>query len=215
MTTSAYIARTLIRERLKGFERFGLVVSATTYSNLAKCRSVKSVRQIEAQETKRFWSLYFDSLNVEISRRENHPVTAALDAVSFFMHGICLRWILAHRFSPAHGYLHEPTRYTALVYDVIEPYRYIIETAVKNTWLDSGETKLVEKSINNAKELLEGLVYCHETRQEVKRKSLLHGVVLALRSYLLNETTRFVIPTEGKRIGGRPLKLAFRMPGPK
>jgi hypothetical protein len=59
------------------------------------------------------------------------------------------------------------------------------------------------------------LVYCHETRQEVKRKALLHGVVLALRSYLLNETTRFVIPTEGKRIGGRPLKLAYRMPGPK
>ena len=214
-STSAYIARTLIRERFHGFERFGLAVAESTFAELAKLRSVKLIRQLEAQETKRFWARYFGELGIDISRRDNHPVIVALDAGSFFMHGIGLRWLLAHKFSPAHGYLHEPTRYTSLVYDVLEPYRYLIEMAVMNAWKDSGEESLTARTIENIKVLLDEAVYCHETRQTVRRKSLLHGVVLALRSYLIGDTKRFVVPTEGERIGGRPLKLAFSMPGPK
>lgn len=60
---------------------------------------------------------------------------------------------------------------------------------------------------------LQEIVYVPQTRQEIKRKNLLHGIVLSLRSYLLGETKRFVVPTEGTKNGGRPMKLSFRLPG--
>ena len=61
--------------------------------------------------------------------------------------------------------------------------------------------------------MLEETVYVPATRQVVRRKNLLHGNVLALRAYLAGDMRRFIVPAEGERSGGRPLKVSFRLPG--
>ncbi|MDY6394762.1 MAG: CRISPR-associated endonuclease Cas1, partial [Bacteroidales bacterium] len=141
---------------------------------------------------------------------------AALDAGSKFIYGILLRWILFHKLSPCHAYLHEPTDYPSLVYDLIEPYRYMIEQAVFSCYIADNkvdEKTLVAKSLEMLKSILDETIYVPASRQYVKRKNLLHGIVLALRSYLLGESKRFVIPVEGDKKGGRPPKIAYRLPG--
>lgn len=72
---------------------------------------------------------------------------------------------------------------------------------------------LTGKSISYLKETLEEPAYVPATRQTVRKKNLLHGVVLALRSYLVGDMKRLVIPVEGKKAGGRPIKVSFNMPG--
>ena len=149
-------------------------------------------------------------------RRTDNPLSAALDAGSKFIYGILLRWILFHKLSPCHAYLHEPTDYPSLVYDLIEPYRYMIEDAVAISYMSDkniDEKKLVAKSLEELKRILNEVVYVPASRQMVRRKNLLHGIVLALRAYLLGETKRFVIPVEGKKKGGRPPKISYRLPG--
>lgn len=210
-----YIARLLIRERFNKMET-SFKVSDRTFYQLGKTRNVKSIRSIEANTTKIYWENWFHLLGVKGTRRGSSPISAALDAGSKFLYGVILRWILFHRLSPCHGFLHEPTDYPSLVYDLIEPYRYIIEDAVfiSSKYIDINDSKkLTAESLENIKRLLEETVYVPATRQYVRRKNLLHGIVLALRSYLLNESKRFIIPTEGEKMGGRPPKIAYRLPG--
>ena len=129
-----------------------------------------------------------------------------------------LRWVLFHKLSPHHGFLHEPTSYSALIYDLIEPYRYIIEDIVAEETIITPESSLKSLTaftFTKIKEKFEQVVYVPQTHQEVRLKNLLHGIVLSLRSYLNGETKRFVIPTEGVKKGGRPLKLSFKLPGSK
>ena len=144
-------------------------------------------------------------------------LNAALNAGSFFLYGVILRWLLFHKFSPSHGYLHEPTSYPSLCYDLIEPYRHIIEESVSETFkiVTTSQKESTSIALQYIKSKLEQEVYVPTTRQTVSRKNLLHGVVLALRSYLLSESKRFVIPTEGKKAGGRPPKVAYLLPGKK
>ncbi|HJL54016.1 MAG TPA: hypothetical protein QF695_15475, partial [Arenicellales bacterium] len=105
--------------------------------------------------------------------------------------------------------------YPSLCYDLIEPFRYIIEESVAS----AAETSSLSGKENTAialqfiKSSLEQEVYVPVTRQVVSRKNLLHGVVLALRAYLLSETKRFVIPIEGEKKGGRPPKVSYILPG--
>ena len=56
-------------------------------------------------------------------------------------------------------------------------------------------------------------VFVPSHRTTVRRKNLLHGVVLALRSWLIGESSRFVVPVEGAPIGGRRPKQGYRLPG--
>lgn len=99
----------------------------------------------------------------------------------------------------------------------MEPYRYIIEECAAAAYASvddkESEKKLVSATLNTLKEALDVVVYVPETRQYVRRKNLLHGVVLALRAYLLDESVRLVIPTEGAKKGGRPPKVGYRLPG--
>ena len=213
----AYVAKTLIRPRLQRFEKT-IPIADTVYKNLSKSTSISQVRQIEANTTARYWKEWFDRLGVDEKRRSDGPVAAALDAGSKFIYGITLRWILFHKLSPCHGFLHEPTSYPALVYDLMEPYRYLIEDSVSEVWQDLNDKniddkKLVAATFSQLKKKLEEIVYVPATRQYVRRKNLLHGAVLALRAYLLNETMRLVLPTEGRKNGGRPVKIGYRLPG--
>ena len=217
MIRRCYVARTLIRERIRNMESV-INVSATSYKKLSACRDLQQIRSIESTITQRYWNAYYQSLDIsDLTRREKgHPVNAALDAGSFFLFGILLRWLLFHKFSPYHAYLHEPTSYPSLCYDLMEPYRVFIEQAVHEAYLEVGEEKLdrlTGVSLGKLKLALSKVVYVPASRQSIARKNLLHGVVLALRGYLLGEMRRIVIPVEGEKKGGRPPKLSYRIPG--
>lgn len=208
-----YIARTLIRARMNSMSWL-IRSSATNLKKLAAANSVERVRALEAQETKRYWSAYFDRLGVDVARRDTGPFNSALNAGSMFLFGVILRWVLFHKLSPSHGYLHQPSSYPSLAYDLMEPYRYLIEMAVAESWEEWDDPdKLVAASISRLKAQLDESVYVPATRQTVRRKNLLHGVVLALRSYLLGEVPRLVLPIEGARKGGRPPKAGYKLPG--
>ena len=216
MLSSAYVARTLIRERLHGFAGT-VAISATEFKKLSATRTVDAVRSIEATQTLRYWRAYFAALGFpELSRRDSeHPINDALNAGSFFLHGILLRWVLFHKLSPSHGFLHRPTDYLSLVFDLIEPYRIWVENSVAEAVLDGVSEKqaLIAESIRRLKERLEEPVYVPATRQTARRKSLLHGSVLSLRAWLLNKQTRLVLPVEGSKKGGRPPSVAYTIPG--
>ncbi len=213
-----YIARTLIRERMRGFQNT-INISQSDFNKLSSARSIEAIRCIEARTTKRYWASYYKEIGFSgLARRDSkHPVNTALDATSYFMYGVILRWILFHKLSPCHGYLHEPTTYSSLCYDLIEPYRYILEHAtskvIQNLDGDFTDKNITGASIAQLKDDLDEIVYVPSSRMKVARKNLLHGIILALRSYLLNETSRFVIPKEGVKSGGRPMKLSYRLPG--
>jgi CRISPR/Cas system-associated endonuclease Cas1 len=117
--------------------------------------------------------------------------------------------------SPQHGFLHRPTDYPSLVYDLIEPYRYISEEAVAQAIQQSGveDKNLTISSLNLIKQMMEETVYVPATRQKVRRKNLLHGAVLAMRAWLLGDMARLVIPEEGVSKGGRPPKVSYTLPG--
>ena len=212
-----YVARTLIHARLKTLENL-IPISNTDYKKLSVARSLEVVRSIEARTTKRYWKYYYETLGFPgTTRRDNsHKINQALDAGSFFLFGIILRWVLFHKMSPCHAFMHEPTTYPSLCYDLMEPYRYLIEESVALTVKDvnmSDDYPITAQSLNHLKVRLEHAVYVPMTRQVVSEKNLLHGVVLALRAYLLGDSKRFHIPVAGKKKGGRPPIVGYALPG--
>ena len=211
-----YIARTLVRERFRSVEG-ALKVAASNYRRLAKARSLMRVRIWEAEHARRYWTYYFARLgHADVSRRSKGPLPSALDAGSMFLSGVILRWLLVHRLSPSHGFLHEGTDYMGLIYDLMEPARYMIEEAMAQActagFADAPD-ELTKNTLSQLKRSLEKVVYVPATRQFVRRKNLLHGSVLALRAYLAGDMRRFVVPAEGERKGGRPPKVSYRLPG--
>ena len=149
-----------------------------------------------------------------ISRRDNErPVNQALNACSVFMAGIFLRWALLHRLAPTHGFLHEPSSYIALIYDLMEPVRWWMEAAVFEAVSQAtDEKKYTPYALENLKKMMDVVVYVPVTRQTVRRKSVAHGLVLALRAYLMGDMRRLVLPAEGKQEAGRPMKISYRLP---
>lgn len=210
---SAYIARTLIAERFRSM-RWLMPVPDSTLKDLRQRRDQDAIRNLEAQITRRYWDAYFDRLGVDASRRESGPWKAALDAGSMFLYGVMLRWILFHKLSPAHGFLHLPTSYPSLAHDLMEPYRYLIEQAAGAVFAKTqDEAKLTAGTLARLKTVLDEPVYVPATRQTVRRKNLLHGGVLALRAYLVGDSMRLVLPVEGVRAGGRPPRTGYALPG--
>lgn len=214
-TKCATVARTLVRCRFRSLEP-SFCIPSFVYSKLNKLRSVDDIRNFEAYWSREYWGHWFASVGLpEQTRRSPSPATAALDACSFFLSGIILRWILLHKMSPHHGFLHRPTAYPSLVYDLIEPYRYLIEDAVAKAIQNRGpqDPKLTSCALSVIKDDLKDTVYVPATRQWVRRKNLLHGVVLSLRAWLCGDMKRLVIPMEGAPKGGRPLKVSYKLPG--
>ncbi len=209
-----YIAKVLAQCRFNSMKEY-FEPMESTYKRLRLCRSIDEVRNIEAQVTARYWEQYYASLKLDCARREKTPLNMALDAGSYFLYGIILRWVLFHKLSPSHGYLHERTEYPSLIYDLIEPYRYFFENACHKAFerVGNNEDRLTALSLSYLKEDLEQTVYVPATRQYVRRKNLLHGAVLALRAYLLGEVPRLVLPVEGDKKGGRPPNVGYRLPG--
>lgn len=214
-----HVARTLVRLRIQSFE-WRRAIPHSLSEKLKGMRAVAAIRAIEAAESARYWSAYFEALGLHGEHRiDRGAVQAALNVCSVFMAGIVLRWLLFHRLSPSHGFLHEPTGYPALVYDLIEPYRVWMERAVfesvdacrKEGGLD--EVRLIRFAIENLKDQLETFVCVPALHVEARRKNLLHGIVLALRAYLSGNARRFYPPMEGRQRAGRPIESGYALPG--
>ena len=75
------------------------------------------------------------------------------------------------------------------------------------------EKKYTPYALENLKKMMDVVVYVPVTRQTVRRKSVAHGLVLALRAYLMGDMRRLVLPAEGKQEAGRPMKISYRLPG--
>lgn len=210
--TQQHIARSLLRAK---FHSSNWLIQKQPEIPLHA--SVTELRSIEAIHAAHYWRRFYAALGKpDYSRRSDNPYSHSLDAGSKFLSGIVLRWISYHHLSPYHGYLHEPTSYPALVYDLLEPYRPIFDAEVLRAWKASGaqdSKRLLPITIATIKESLNRKVYVPLTRQIVTRQELLHGSVLSLKFYLLGKQKRLLIPLEGKPNGGRPPKVEFLLYG--
>lgn len=184
---------------------------------IGKARSAKSLavlRGIEAEASARYWSSFFSALNVpDLGRRDENPIATSIDAAMMLVRGVLLRWTIHHRMSPAHGFLHEPTSYDSLVFDLIEPYRAIVERAVFEAAVVAGGEVTPAMAVAATKAALASPVYVPATQQTVAAKHLLHGAVLAMRAYLSGDMLRLTLPIPGDRKPGRPFQTTYRLPG--
>lgn len=210
----AYVARTLVAARLRSF-RYLMPLPSAAFKKLRATRSLSAIRAVEADLTKVYWGRYYETINLPgLARREEHPVNAALDAGSFFLFGVLLRWVLFHRLSPAHAFLHEDSAYEGLAFDLMEPYRVVFEQSVAEAWSEDPNPKtLTQRSLALLKARLGERVAVEAICGSATRKSLLHGAVLALRSYLIGDMARLVLPIEGQKRKGRPPRLSYSVPG--
>ena len=178
-------------------------------------KTINHLRNIEAHVAKRYWSEYFRLLGIPgHGRRTESEVKKMLDHASKFVSSIMLRWITYHHLSPYHGFLHTQTDYPALVYDLFEPYRPIVDRVIWNYVHTTGiEKATVAGSVVALKDWLDSKTYTDLTRQIVTHHELLHGAVLSMRAYLLGETNKLLLPLPGKPNGGRPKKAGFRLYG--
>ena len=214
-TKNNYITKELVAARCRSMNNLGFVVAN---SSILAMRSMneKSIRSSEAIISKRYWGWFYEKLSIDSSRRSKHPINSALDAGSKFLYGIILRWVLYHKFSPSHGFLHITSDFPSLVYDLMEPYRYIFELAVMQSYKpEYDDKKMVQVTLSTLKAILEEEIYCPTVKKYIRRKNLCHGIVLSLRSYVLKDMKKFVIPIEGQKNVGRPLKIAYHIPGGK
>ena len=197
--------------------------------------TVAELRNIEAQHAKKYWRSYMKKLepitgHPEWTRRaprplpgetidpavhKKNPVGEALDAVSKFVSGVLLRWITYHHLSPHHGFLHQPTDYPSLVYDLMEPYRGLVERNLLVHWMSekTATDELINSGISATKIWFDEQSYVPLTRQIVTNQELLHGVVLSLKFYLLGRQRKFHVPFPGPPKGGRPPKVDFLLYG--
>ena len=207
-----HIARQLLKAKFSNMQWLDI-----PQPQLPQDKDLDELRNIEAVHAAKYWRRYFQLLDKKHGRRGKEPYSMALDAVSKFISGILLRWVQYHHLSPYHGFLHQPTTYPSLIYDLMEPYRGMIERRLLQEWLKTGsiqdKNRLMATTIAATKDLLDEKVYIPLTRQIVTRHELLHGIVLSLRFYLLGRQKTFMIPIEGKPNGGRPRKVSFRLYG--
>lgn len=209
---SYYIAKCLLKAKLKSQSW----LYQHDLHNLNKVQAegfnIKALRTLEAASAKHYWSKYYGSIDLDITRAADHPINTALNAGYFFLSSSIMRWLHLHGFSLFHGYLHESTSYDALVWDLIEPLRYIVDKSAHSIFHNNGSITVGEL-INAIKHSLESeLVWVQATHQFSYRKNLVPGIVLALKSYLLG-ARHFVVPVASKRLGGRPAKTNWQLPG--
>ncbi|MDR0887241.1 MAG: CRISPR-associated endonuclease Cas1 [Candidatus Nomurabacteria bacterium] len=206
--TSTHIARQLLIAKMHSMSY--LIPSA----KVPQFANIKTLRNIEATHAHKYWRAYFTKLNhPEWIRRDKNPASEALDGASKFISGIILRWITYHHLSPYHGFLHEPTDYPSLVYDLMEPTRGIFESILLQVFINTNQKDWLVNSISELKMALDEQIYTSLTRQIVTRQELLHGTVLSLKYYLLGRQRKFLIPLPGSPNGGRPPKVEFLLYG--
>lgn len=211
----AHIARKLLKAKFAGMNW----LAPEPFDFNAKLKTPEAMRSVEARHGRLYWDKYYAALGLYgFSRRGTpHTLKSVLDAVSKLIAGIILRYIIYHRISPYHAFLHTPTDYPSLVYDLMEPYRGYIEKIVFDAFA-TREKELTDKDmlglcISLVEDFLDTQVYCGATRQLVTFQELLHGNILALRAYLRGESKQFIVPIPSKPNGGRPVRAGYRLYG--
>lgn len=216
MKARTYVARTLISKQWESRQWLSPTYCGPN-AKLAACRDVEQVMRVEAAASKEYWELFFRKLDTDVlGRRMPDSISAALDAGSHFLAGVMLRWILTHGLSPSHAYLHRSTSYPSLVYDLLEPVRWVIEKSVFDAYKAVGddENQLTARSIGNIKQMLDEPINVEPTRQIVYRRMLIHGQVIALRQYLVRPIGKYVPPVEApKKTAGRKKNIGYTLPG--
>lgn len=211
----AHVARKLLKAKFAGMSW----LAPEPFDFTAKIKTTDAMRSIEARHARLYWSKYYAALGLKgyYRRGAAHTLKSVLDAVSKLIAGVILRYIIYHRISPYHAFLHIPTDYPSLIYDLMEPYRGYIEKVVFDIFAEcekeTDDKKMLGLCISAVEDFLDSQVYCVATRQLVTFQELLHGNILALRSYLLGESKQFIVPIPGKPNGGRPLKTGYRLYG--
>ncbi len=211
-----HIAKKILQAKFKSME--WLVPYPIAFNR--KKYSIKEMTILEAHHAKEYWQRFYEKLNCQEHgrRSKNNTITTTLDTVSKLISGVTLRYIIYHNMSPYHGFIHIPNDYPALVYDLMEPYRGYIEKIVFNTIIeakqeDCDEKEFLPRCIVAVEEFLNSQVYTTSTRQVVTFQELIHGSVLALRSYLQGNCRQMVVPIPGKPNGGRPIKTGYKLYG--
>lgn len=211
--TSSHIARQLLVAKMRSMSWLVEPVELPQFAD------VSALRVVEARHAATYWKLWMGHLGrPEWTRRgTKNPASASLDSVSKFVSGVTLRWITYHHLSPYHGFLHTPTDYPALVYDLMEPYRGLIERELLVTWVrdQTPEEHLTASGIEVVKAWLRTPTYVPLTRQIAANQELLHGAVISLKRYLLGPQRKFHVPLPGPVKGGRPPKVDFLLYGTK
>lgn len=204
---SLFVARTLVVAKHESQAWLRSTGYRTGVAEARKAKTLAALRIVEAAQARR----YFRSLFPDSSRRDSVE-GECLDAAVLLLRGVIRRWILAHHLSPHHGFLHEPTTYESLVFDLVEPYRAWAEQSVHAC--AASRKKLTPKNvIEDLKLRLDEVVFCVPTRQWVRRMAFLQGAVLALRAYLTGDMLRLILPFEGEPGSGRPYKTSYRLAG--
>lgn len=210
-----HIARILLTAKFRSMR--WLVKEPKKFKRTA---SIAEMRVQESMHSKKYWYRYYYKLGYPQHTRRRNPnvIKSALDATYKFAVGIMIRWIVYHQISPYHAFLHTPTEYPSLPYDLIEPYRgyidkWVFDAITRAKKEKADENLFVSCAIYHLKEMLDVHVYTSPTRQIVTFHELFHGSVLALRAYLLKESHRFIIPVPSKPNGGRPVKAGYRLYG--
>lgn len=207
------IAKALVTARVR---QMGWLISSADdeLARIRQCDDIASVRVIEAEYARIYWRKYFQALDLNGERRDDNPVAQALDALSSFTAPLLMRGIVQHGLSPNHGYLHEPSDYEALVYDLMEPVRHWTEQAVFEQYRKHGEQGLTANAIKAYQAMLDARVEVPSLQVAAKRKHVLYSMVLALRDYLLGGVNHVHLPLDSlERSRGRPVKVNYRIPG--
>jgi len=216
----AYIAKKLLSAKFKSMQW----LIEQKQDPLYRITDIDLMLQKEAFHARCYWKKYYQLLNLKEQQRrspaKDNFTKQCLDAVSKFTSSIILRWILYHNLNPYYGFLHKPTDYPSLVYDLIEPYRGYFDKVVFNSLEEikkkneeTDQVKIIGYTIEQVKDFLDSEVYVEATRQIATFQELLHGIVLALRTYLLKETKRFVVPLPSSPKKGRPIKSGYLLYG--
>lgn len=202
---AAHVARSLVKARLSYMQAAFPRLSGFA-AQLAEAKTVGQVRAVEARLVSAYWKQWYAALGLRMTRRSRSPVNSALDAGSHFIAGILMRWIVFHRLSPHHAFLHETTGYPALVYDLMEPYRYLIEESAAAAWKELArdvrdeDPRLATVLSRRAIDILM-LRLDEEAGSEhgmpAAHKQLLRGAVVSLARYCRGETRTFRIPLPG------------------
>jgi len=209
---STHVAKKILDAKFKSME---WLVNTPLHWKLCGFNQ-KEMVNIEALHAQRYWKIYYRELGFEgHSRRGDNELSTALDAVSKFYSSIILRWILYHKLSPYHGFIHIPRSYPALVYDLMEPYRGYIEKAIfdRIKSLPNKPKDLTALAIQTVEDFLDQNIYTDTTRQIVSFQELFHGSVLALRAYILGQSKGLILPKPARPNGGRPIKAGYRLYG--
>lgn len=208
-----YVARTIVLARIQSQSWLAGSGYRSGLIDAKKARTLAELRVAEASQARRYFDAYFEACGVPAAtRRDGSPLAQSIDAALMLLRGSLMRWLVAHHLSPHHGFLHEPSSYAALVFDLIEPFRTWAERAAFDV-ATSARGANPGSAVEVLTDMLSQPVYCAVTSQWVRRKAMLHGVVLAVRAYLDGDMLRLTLPFEGRPKPGRPYCVTYRLPG--